>query len=89
MFCENSHLSSKSTDVSFFYLCSCLSIQFLCRTAIKATFNVKDDINDIIKNSNTLTINTTTSPTIARIIGGKTTSVCHHFLCLIIYHTIL
>ena len=45
----------QSTDVSFFYLCSCLSTQFLYRTAIKATFNVKDNIKDIIKNSITLT----------------------------------
>ena len=42
-----------------FYLCSCLSTQFLYRTDIKATFSVKDNIHDIIKNSITLTINTT------------------------------
>ena len=53
----------QSTDVSFFYLCSCLSTQFLYRTAVKATFNVKDNIKDIIKNSITLTINITTLPT--------------------------
>ena len=46
-----------------FYLCNCLSTQFLYRTAAKATFNVKDNIKDIIKNSITLTINITTSPT--------------------------
>ena len=51
------------TDVSFYYLCSCLSTQFLYRTVAKATFNVKDSINAIIKNSITLTINITTSPT--------------------------
>ena len=61
----------QSTDVSFFYLCSCLSTQFLYRTAVKATFNVKDNINDIIKNSITLTINITTFPTKIRKIGGK------------------
>ena len=27
--------------MSFFYLCSCVSTQFLYRTAVKATFNVK------------------------------------------------
>ena len=42
--------TSNFIDLSFFYLCSCLSIQFLYRTAVKATFNVKDNINDIIKN---------------------------------------
>ena len=61
----------QSTDVSFFYLCSCLSTQFLYRTAVKATFNVKDNIKDIIKNSITLTINITTFPTKIRKIGGK------------------
>ena len=64
-----------------FYLCSCLSTQFLYRTAVKATFNVKDNIKDIIKNSITLTINITTLPTKIRKIGGKTTSAYHHFLC--------
>ena len=78
----------QNTDVSFFYLCSCLSTQFLYRTAVKATFNVKDNIRNIIKNSITLTINITTSPTIFRIIGGKTTSAYHHFLCLPIYNII-
>lgn len=63
---ENSHQLVKVTDVSFFYLCSCSSTQFLYRTAVKATFNVKDNINDIIKNSITLTINITTFPTIIR-----------------------
>ena len=77
----------QSTDVSFFYLCSCLSTQFLYRTAVKATFNVKDNIKDIIKNSITLTINITTLPTKIREIGGKTTSVYSHFLCeLVIAH---
>ena len=79
--CENSHLLVKVTDVSFFYLCSCLSTQFLYRTVAKATFNVKDNIKDIIKNSITLTINITTSPTKIRKIGGKTTSAYSHFLC--------
>ena len=59
------------TDVSFYYLCSCLSTQFLYRTDAKATFNVKDNIKDIIKNSITLTINITTLPTKIRKIGGK------------------
>ena len=63
IYCENSHQLVKVTDVSFFYLCSCLSIQFLYRTAVKATFNVKDNIKDIIKNSITSTINITTLPT--------------------------
>lgn len=40
--CENSHPLVKVTDVSFFYLRSCLSTQFLYRTAVKATFNVKN-----------------------------------------------
>lgn len=74
----------QSTDVSFYYLCSCLSTQFLYRTAVKATFNVKDNINDIIKNSITLTINITTLPTKIRKIGGKTTSAYHHFLCQLV-----
>ena len=71
----------QSTDVSSFYLCSCLSTQFLYRTAIKATFNVKDSIKDNIKNSIALTINITTSLTINRKFGGKTTSAYCHFLC--------
>ena len=53
-------------DVNFFYLCSCLSTQFLYRTDAKATINVKEIIKDNIKNSITLTINITTSPTIFR-----------------------
>ena len=32
-----------------FYLCSCLSTQFLYRTVAKATFNVKENIKDNIK----------------------------------------
>ena len=68
---KNSHLNRQITDVIFFYLCSCLSTQFLYRTAVKATFNVKDNIKDIIKNSITLTINITTLPTKIRKIGGK------------------
>ena len=32
-----------------FYLCSCLSTQFLYRTTVNATFNVKNNIKDIIK----------------------------------------
>ena len=59
--------STKSYRCEFsFYLCSCLSTQFLYRTAVKATFNVKDNIRDNIKNSITLIINITTSPTIFR-----------------------
>ena len=68
------------TDVSLFYLCSCLSTQFLYRTVVKATFNVKDNINTVRKISITLTINITTLPTKIRKIGGKTTSAYHHFL---------
>ena len=71
MKCENSHPLVKVTDVSFFYLRSCLSPQFLYRTAVKATFNVKEDIKAIIKNNTTLTINITTFPTKIRKIGGK------------------
>ena len=70
----------QSTDVSFFYLCSCLSTQFLYRTAVKATFNVKDNINDIIKNSITLTINITTLPTKIRKMVAKP-----HLLIIISY----
>ena len=81
MKCENSHPLVKVTDVSFFYLRSCLSTQFLYRTAVKATFNVKEDIKAIIKNNTTLTINITTFPTKIRKIGGKTTSAYSHFLC--------
>ena len=76
------------TDVSFYYLCSCLSTQFLYRTVAKATFNVKDNVRDNVKNSNTLNINITTSPTKIRIIGGKTTSAYSHFLYLPIYNII-
>ena len=76
----------QSTDVSFFYLCICLSTQFLYRTAVKAIFNVKDNIKHIIKISFTLNINITTSPTIFRVIGGKTTSAYYHFLYFIQYH---
>ena len=85
---KNSHLNRQIYRCELFYLCSCLSTQFLYRTAVKATFNVKDNINDIIKNSITLTINITTLPTKIRKIGGKTTSAYHHFLCLIIHHNI-
>ena len=76
------HIFLACTDVSFYYLCSCLSTQFLCRTAVKATFIVKDIINDIIKNSIASTINITTLPMKNHTIGGKTTSVYYHFLCL-------
>ena len=55
--------SSKNRCEFSFYLCSCLSTQFLYRTVAKATFNVKDNIRDIIKNSITSTINITTLPT--------------------------
>ena len=58
--CFNKPLARHSRMVYFFYLCSCLSTQFLYRTVVKATFNVKENINDIIKNSITLTINITT-----------------------------
>ena len=68
---KNSHLNRQIYRCELFYLCSCLSTQFLYRTAVKATFNVKDNINDIIKNSITLTINITTLPTKIRKIGGK------------------
>ena len=80
----------QSTDVSFFYLCSCLSTQFLYRTAVKATFNVKDNINDIIKNSITLTINITTLPTKIRKIGGKNHICLFSFpmLTILQYHFI-
>ena len=56
---KNSHLNRQIYRCELFYLCSCLSTQFLYRTAVKATFNVKDNINNIIKNSITLTINPT------------------------------
>ena len=56
---------------------------------VKATFNAKDNIRDIIKNSITLTINITTSPTIFRIIGGKTTSANYHFLWALFYNNFL
>ena len=63
--CENPHRHSAKyrCEFSFFYLCSCLSTQFLYRTDVKATFNVKDNIRDSIKNSITLNINITTLPT--------------------------
>ena len=77
---RNSHLTGQRTDVSFFYLCSCLSTQFLYRTAAKATFNVKDNIKIARKISITLTINITTLPTKIHKIGGKTTSAYYHFL---------
>ena len=54
MICKKTHRTGQN-DVSF-YLCSCLSTQFLYRTVAKATFNVEDSINAIIKNSITLTI---------------------------------
>ena len=60
---KNSHLNRQIYRCELFYLCSCLSTQFLYRTDVKATFNVKDNIKDIIKNSITLTINITTIPT--------------------------
>ena len=63
---ENSHLTRKSYRCELFYLCSCLLTQFLYRTVAKATFNVKDSINAIIKISITLTINITTLPTMLR-----------------------
>ena len=44
--------------------------------------------DDIIKNTITLTISITTSLTIIRIIGGKTTSAYYHFLCRLVWHTI-
>ena len=75
------HIYSSRYRCELFYLCSCLSTQFLYRTAVKATFNVKEDIKAIIKNNTTLTINITTFPTKIRKIGGKTTSAYSHFLC--------
>ena len=61
--------STKSYRCEFsFYLCSCLLTQFLYRTAVKATFHVKDNISNVINNSITLTINITTFPTKVRII---------------------
>ena len=57
--CFNKPFTLSKVEWFIFYLCSCLSTQFLYRTDIKATFNVKDNINNIIKNSITLTINTT------------------------------
>ena len=69
------HIYLAKYRCELFYLCSCLLTQFLYRTAAKATFNVKDNIKDIIRNSITLTINITTFPTKIRKIGGKTTSV--------------
>ena len=80
----------QSTDVSFFYLCSCFSIQFLYRTVIKATFSVKDNINVIKKNSTTLTINTTRlSYDESYNMGGKTVPLIINFLCLLFYNIIL
>lgn len=61
---KNSHQTRQSYRCELFYLCSCLSTQFLYRTAAKATFNAKENIKDNIKNRITLTINITTSPTI-------------------------
>ena len=57
--CFNKPFTLSKVEWFIFYLCSCLLTQFLYRTDIKATFNVKDNINDIMKNSITLTINTT------------------------------
>ena len=68
------HIYSSKYKCELFYLCSCLSTQFLYRTAAKATFNVKDNIKIVRKISITLTINITTLPTNIRKIGGKTTS---------------
>ena len=78
---KNSHLNRQITDVNFFIYVSCLSTQFLYRTAAKAMFNVKDNIKIVRKISITLIINITTLPTKIRKIGGKTTSAYHHFLC--------
>ena len=60
---KNSHLNRQIYRCEFFYLCSCLSTQFLYRTDAKATFNAKENIKDNIKNSITLIINITTSLT--------------------------
>ena len=70
----------QSTDVSFYYLCSCLSTQFLYRTVAKATFNVKENIKDIIQNSITLTINITTSLTKNRKNWWQNHICFYHFL---------
>ena len=64
--CFNKPFTLSKVEWFIFYLCSCLSTQFLCRTAVKATFNDKDNIKDITKTSITLTIKITTSPTIFR-----------------------
>ena len=57
----NSHLNRQILQMwVLFYLFSCFSVQFLCRTAIKATFSNKDIEYVIIKNSITLYINITT-----------------------------
>ena len=53
------HSPRSKVEWFIFYLCNCLSTQFLYRTAIKATFNVKNNIHDITKNSIILIINTT------------------------------
>ena len=47
---KNSHQTRQSYRCELFYLCSCLSTQFLYRTAAKATFNAKENIKDNIKN---------------------------------------
>ena len=43
--CFNKPFTLSKVEWFIFYLCSCLSTQFLYRTDIKATFNVKDNIN--------------------------------------------
>ena len=43
--CFNKPFTLSEVEWFIFYLCSCLSTQFLYRTDIKATFNVKDNIN--------------------------------------------
>lgn len=73
----------------YFYLCSCLSTQFLYRTDIKATFNVKDNIKNITKNSITLTINTTRlSYDESYNIGWQNRSTNYQFPMLLFYNNI-
>ena len=87
--CKNSHLTRQSYRCELFYLCSCLSTQFLYRTDIKATFNVKDNINDITKNSITLIINTTRlSYDESYNIGWQNRSTNYQFPMLLFYNII-
>ena len=82
------HSSRSKVEWFIFYLCSCLSTQFLYRTAVKATFNVKDNIKDIIKNSITLTINITTFPTMQSQNWWQNRSTNYQFPMSLFYNTI-